>query len=376
VPVAAITLILSVMTLSSSAFARERAIRVGIVPKAGAFVFIPEDSYSVVDSLGHLRDLEKGKTYMVKPSDHLLSLGSFTLPAKVSIAPKNPSAALWIAGRRYPGAFSVWLNSNGTLTAVENIGIEKYLLGVVGHEMDASWPLESLKSQAVVARTFAYVQLEKRHSRGYEVTDDAASQVYGGVSNTPKSVVRAVEETRGEVLGYHGRLLGIYYHSCCGGHTADAGWVWHSHRKTPRPLRGVADPYCRNSPGYRWKVFFSFDEIRAALENRRLFGGALKFFDLGPQKNDYVKSFTAQVGDQKLTVDANRFRLAIGPSSLKSVRILEVSKEKNGVEFSGAGSGHGVGLCQWGARAQAAQGRRYEKILKFYFPGSALSIVE
>lgn len=359
-----------------SASARERPILVGIIPKADSFVFVPEGTYRVSDALGHEHDLIAGKTYVARASDRLLSLGTWTLPARVWIVSKKESSVLRVAGRIYPGDFFIRLNGDRTVTAIEKLGIEKYLLGVVGHEMDPSWPIEALKAQAVVARTFAYVQLEKSHSLGYDVGDDSNSQVYGGVAQTPRNVGRAVEETRGEVLGYRGKLLSLYYHSCCGGHTADAGWVWGLKGKTPRPLRGVADPYCKISPYYRWKVFFTNEEIVAALESRRLFGGSLEFFSLGDKKDDYVKNFKARIGDRPLRVNANQFRLAIGPSSLKSVRLFDIKKERNGIEFKGGGSGHGVGLCQWGARAQAGLGRSYEKILKFYFPGAILSVVE
>jgi stage II sporulation protein D len=361
--------------IHSNAWSHERSIRVGIVPQADSFVFVVQGHYQTLDFLGRPINLVAGKTYTVKPSEKLLSLGLSTLPARAWLKSQDSNAALWIGGRRYPGDFLALLNSNKTVTGIEIIGIETYLLGVVGHEMDASWPIEALKAQAVVARTFAYFQLEKYHSQGYDLGDDAGSQVYGGVNQTPKNIVLAVEKTKGEVLGYQGKLLSVYYHSCCGGHTADAGWVW-GFKNTPRPLRGVSDPYCKFSPYYRWKVFFRSDEIKAALENRHLLGGALKFFKIGTSKYDYAKNFKAQIGDVPLSVDANRFRLALGPSSLKSVRIFKIKREAGGLEFSGGGSGHGVGLCQWGARGQAMRGRSYEKILKFYFPGSVLSVVE
>ncbi len=369
-------LVLALISLAHlNAWSHERLIRVGIVPQADSFVFTVQGHYQTLDFLGRPKNLVDGKTHTVKPSAKLLSLGRWTLPAKAWLKSQDPRSALWIGGRRYPGDFLVLLNPNKTVTGIEIIGIETYLLGVVGHEMDASWPLEALKAQAVVARTFAYFQLEQSHPHGYDLGDDAGSQVYGGVNQTPKNIILAVHETKGEVLGYQGKLLSVYYHSCCGGHTADAGWVW-GFKNTPRPLRGVRDPYCKFSPYYRWKVFFRSDEIKAALESRRLIGGALKFFKIGSRKYDYAKNFKAQIGDTPLSVDANRFRLALGASSLKSVRIFSIKREAGGIEFSGGGSGHGVGLCQWGARGQAMRGRSYEKILKFYFHGSVLSVVE
>ena len=89
----------------------------------------------------------------------------------------------------------------------------------------------------------------------------------------------------------------------------------------------------------------------------------------------YVLNFTARAGRTSVEVDSSDLRRSLGAGELKSTRIRSLILKKNGVEFLGGGSGHGVGLCQWGAKLQALNGRSYEKILHFYFPGSTLSVV-
>jgi stage II sporulation protein D len=89
-----------------------------------------------------------------------------------------------------------------------------------------------------------------------------------------------------------------------------------------------------------------------------------------------VRYFLADIAGQAVVVSAEEFRKAVGPTVLRSLRLRSAKLGRHGVEFEGAGSGHGVGLCQWGARIQAEAGRKYETILKYYFPGSTLSVVD
>jgi stage II sporulation protein D len=139
----------------------------------------------------------------------------------------------------------------------------------------------------------------------------------------------------------------------------------------------VRDYYCKESPLSHWSAFFSMHDVLAALEGRHLIGGALKRFEIGRKSSlGLVKDFVATIGDESIRIKANDLRLALGATAMKSARILRIRKVRGGVEFEGSGSGHGVGLCQWGSRIQADKGRAYEQILKFYFPGSTLSIID
>ncbi len=364
-------------TAPSAQAPNERLIQIGIVPRTDQLDFVPEGRYTVVDLEGKIHELTPNRTYTFIAQDGGLTLIDWTLPGEVRLAPDKVWADVKIGERRYHGTLIVRANSDDTVTAIEELGIEEYLLGVLPLEMDPGWPLEALKAQAVVARTFAYTQLGKYRNKGFDLTSDTRSQVYGGLTDDSPNVRKAVEQTRGEVLGYKGEILNVFYHSCCGGHTADEGTVWKLPGPTPKPLRGVRDNYCAVSPHYRWKVFIGYDRLLAALERKHLIGGKLRRFEIGARSTaGWVKTFIAKIGDQTLQVRANDLRLAIGASDLRSARIGRIIKERSGVEFVGAGSGHGVGLCQWGTKIQAQRGRRYEQILKFYFPGSTLSVID
>lgn len=356
----------------------EKLIRIAILHDVPQFDVTPDGRVLLRDeATGAQRELHRRKTYQVEVDGEGINFGSFRIPGTARLVPLDPDAVMVVGPSRYQGALIVRPNQNGTLTAVSELGVEDYLLGVLPHEMEQSWPLEALKAQAVVARTFAYYNLGKYRKSGFDLTSDTRSQMYGGVGAVSPSVRRAVAETRGEVLGYKGVLLASYYHACCGGHTADYGLVWGHGAPAAKPLRGVADRYCRSSPLARWTAVLSSAEVLSALQSRRFVGGRLRDFRIGKRdKSGYVHTFVAEIGDKKVTMGADEFRKAVGATQLRSVRLASVKLRRGAVEFEGFGSGHGVGLCQWGARLQAEAGRSYEKILSYYFPGSTLSVVD
>ncbi len=355
----------------------EKVIQIGVIHGARQIVIKPEGRFALRDFEGRWEeDLLPFKSYQVSVDGDGVAFGPYRVPGQARLVARDPGATVLAGARRYRGGLVVKPAVDETLTVVAELGVEEYLLGVLPHEMEPSWPLEALKAQAVVARTFAYYHLGKYRKAGFDLTADTRSQVYGGVGAENEAVRRAVSATRGEVLGYKGELLDVYYHACCGGHTADYAVVWGQGRKIP-PLRGVKDKYCPKSPLGRWKALIPKDEALAALQTRRMVGGKLKSFRLGRRDGaGYVRTFLANVGGEALVVNAEQFRKAVGATVLRSLRLRKASLGRHGVEFEGSGSGHGVGLCQWGARIQAEAGRKYETILKHYYPGSTLSVVD
>jgi stage II sporulation protein D len=291
-------------------------------------------------------------------------LSQLTLPTETRLVPRDGSL-IKVGADRHRGALILRLDPGQTVTVIEEVGVEDYLEGVLPHEMDPDWPLEALKAQAVVARSFAYANMGKFKKDGFDLTADTRSQMYKGVTGVNDNVRRAVKETRGEVLGWHGELLRVYYHACCGGRTENAAEAWGGDPKaTPPPLRGVKDPWCAASPHMRWTAYFAWQDIMSAIEERRRLPGPLKSLKIGRRDvAGYVRDFVARSGRNDLTVKAGDLRGALGAGDLKSIRISRLIVKKKGLEFVGAGSGHGVGLCQWGARIQAEKGRKYEQIL-------------
>jgi stage II sporulation protein D len=354
----------------------ERRITLGLYPRVDEVSLVTEGVYGIVDADGKSHEIAAGQRLRLEPWGRGLRLGSYVLGREARLKPRASGALVVIDDKRYGGALLFRLDPAGdTVTVIEEIGIEDYLLGVLPFEMQPDWPLEALKAQAVVARTFAYTQFGKYKKEGFDLSTDTRSQVYGGRGSDNDRIRAAVRETRGEVLGYKGEILNVYYHACCGGHTQDVARVWGG--EASPPLRGVKDPYCRYSPLRVWTSFFSYNQLINAVLKRRLTGETMSGFELGRvDKAGYALSFIARVGAETIKVKAADLRSGLGGGALRSVRITRLKRLRRGIEFVGSGAGHGVGLCQWGARLQAQRDRRYEQILSFYFPGSTLSEID
>ena len=361
---------------AATAAASPARIQVAIVHQAESAVIEPAGAVLIREPGGKTSPLEWKGALALKPREGGLRLAKLRLATETRLEPQD-GATIKVGADRYRGNLILRLDPGQTVSVVEDVGLEDYLEGVLPFEMDPDWPLEALKAQAVVARSFAYANMGKFRKEGFDLTADTRSQMYRGVGTVNDSVRRAVRETHGEVLGWNGQLLRVYYHACCGGHTENAAEAWGGDPKdTPKPLRGVKDPWCGISPHMHWTAYFAWQDLMTAIEERHGLPGPLKSLKIGRRDiAGYVRSFTARAGRADVEVKSAELRGALGAGELKSTRISRLVVKKKGLEFVGAGSGHGVGLCQWGARVQAEKGRSYERILHFYFPGADLSEV-
>lgn len=351
-------------------------VQVALVHGAESATLEPVGAVSVVAPGAAPEPLEWKGALRLSPREGGLRLSQLRLPSETRLVPEDGSL-IRVGGDPHRGALILRLDPGQTVTVVEEIAMEQYLEGVLPFEMDPGWPLEALKAQAVVARTFAYANRGKFRKDGFDLTADTRSQVYRGATAVNDNVRRAVQETRGEVLGWKGELLKVYYHACCGGRTENMAEAWGGDpAATPKPLRGVRDPWCEVSPHMHWNAYFAWQDVMTAIEERQDLPGPLRSLKIGRRDvAGYVRDFVARAGGGEVRVKASDLRSALGAGDLKSTRIARLVVRKKGLEFYGGGSGHGVGLCQWGARIQAQKGRGYEQILRFYFPGADLSEV-
>jgi stage II sporulation protein D len=360
----------------AAALSAKTRVQIAIVRLAESAVIEPEGSVRIVEPGVKSRPLEWKGALKLSPREGGLRLSQLKLPTETRLEPQG-GALIKVGPDRHRGTLILRLDPGQTVTVVEEVAVEDYLEGVLPHEMDPDWPLEALKAQAVVARSFTYANMGKFRKDGFDLTADTRSQMYRGVTSVNENVRRAVRDTHGEVLGWNGQLLRVYYHACCGGRTENAAEAWGGDPKdTPKPLQGVKDPWCAPSPHMRWTAYFAWQDVMAAIEEHRALPGPLKSLKVARRDvAGYVRGFVARVGKNDLEVKPSDLRAALGAGELKSLRITRLVVKKKGLEFFGAGSGHGVGLCQWGARVQAEKGRAYEQILRFYFPGADLSEV-
>jgi peptidoglycan hydrolase-like amidase len=167
--------------------------------------------------------------------DQLETLSQETV---VYFVPEDPRSRLSYKGTQYRGIFVLRASSKG-LVLVNIVNLEDYLKGVVPEELspDRFHGYEALKAQAVAARTYAIRNLGSYRDLGFDLCDTPRCQVYGGLSAERGESNRAVEETKGEVALYKGKLINALYTSTCGGMTEDVQNVF----------EGLAQPYLKST---------------------------------------------------------------------------------------------------------------------------------
>ncbi len=312
----------------------------------------------------------------------------------VSFAAIDPRAPLWLNGRAYRGIGEIIRDRTG-LTIVNRLGLESYLLGVVSAEMGHRSSVEhaAVQAQAIVSRTYALKNLRRWRAAGFDLYGTVADQAYGGVAAETAEGRAAVSETRGRVLTYDGAVIEAFYYSTCGGRTADGYEVF---RGAVRPyLRSVSDmnenglAYCRISPRYRWREEWSGEALRATLQRNlppvpgRMSTPIAAVTDLRVTQRSAsgrVEQLSIGLGASEVRVDGHTrirqlLRLPNGQllrSTAFSVTATGAGRKVTNVVIDGAGAGHGVGLCQWGAVGRARAGQGYQQILAAYYPGARL----
>jgi stage II sporulation protein D len=275
------------------------------------------------------------------------------------------------ANRRWRGTPSIVVLPDGKSGVVATAAIDDYLYGVLPIEASPGWPPAALAAQAIVARTFA---LERRTlSRPYDVAISQSDQRFGGIDAEFPATNAAVDATRSAVLTFDGANASVFYAACCGGHTADAAQIW-GHTTLPY-LRGVSDPYCVAAPDYRWERSIARNRAQTALAAR--LPGPMTGFELGPaDAGGRPLALDVICGAQRATLSTIDFRNLLGADTVRSTWIRSLRLDAEQLVVAGAGRGHGVGLCQWGARAMGGAGAAPPDILAFYFPGTRISTLD
>jgi stage II sporulation protein D len=278
---------------------------------------------------------------------------------------------LRVDGRPYRGVFELRRTPGGGITVVNVIDLEAYLDGVIKGEMDPRWPPEAVRAQAIAARTLAVQRIAAHPSAaGFDLPATTDAQVYLGAGAEDPAANAAVASTRGLIVTYEGRPIFAAYHSNSGGHTEDSENVW----GTLYPyLRGVPDPYALEASGVAWQAALPLAAVEADLAKGGVGAGPLA--DVSPGRvTPWGRAVTVVVHSEDgrtRELNANRFRLLVGADVVRST-MFTVARRGAALEFSGRGSGHGVGLDQWGARAMAVHGFGFEQILKYYYTGVAI----
>jgi stage II sporulation protein D len=203
------------------------------------------------------------------------SLGSYGSPLVIAGA----AGGVQVNGRsgnaasngRYRGNLLLHASALGGISAINALGLDDYIRGVVAGEMPSSWPQEALRAQAVAARTYALAT--SKNGDGFDQYADTRSQVYNGISGETATTDEAVAATAGEVVSYEGKPIVTYYFSTSGGRTEDVENSFLGAEPAPY-LRSVDDPYDTASPRHRWTKRMSLRSAQRRLG--RLVKGSLQ----------------------------------------------------------------------------------------------------
>ena len=278
------------------------------------------------------------------------------------------------------------------ITAVNCIGMEDYLMSVISSEMKSSASIELLKAHAVISRSWLKARL-KDHKAGHEhfdvCADDHCQRYQGLTMAVGDDVCRAIDRTWGQVLEYGGDICDTRYSKCCGGRTELFSTCWED---VDLPyLQSVEDPFCdcenssilsqvlndydlHTADFHDWTVQYTTDELSELVRTRTGidFGTivALEAVERGPSGRIKYLRITGTLREEVIGKEL-AIRKALSSSHLKS-SAFEIEKSPDGFVLNGRGWGHGVGLCQIGAAAMAAQGYDYRQILSHYYVGAEI----
>lgn len=310
-------------------------------------------------------------------------LGALDFGRDIPFRFRSESHSVKVGQNHYEGWLEVLVPADGAPWRVVNrLPLERYLLGVVPGEMPAdSFPRHALGAQAVAARTYALFQIlaGSREARIHVHADDR-SQVYLGGGMPNPNAVEAVEQTRGQVLLHHGSVFETFYHSTCGGATRSVS-DWFGGDPI-EPLSSVDCQGCGSSKYYRWETRVSEERLRAALDpvcrrHRIAMGEVLAVEPVDAAPGGHCAYVRIRHEQGTFEMDAERFRRAYNVEVGKERQLRSTSfvAERKGDEFhfTGRGWGHGVGLCQVGAKGYAERQMHYDWILAWYYPGSELA---
>lgn len=320
----------------------------------------------------------------------------------------SPSGFVTVKGRPYRERVFVHpISSKGgwRCEAVNHVDIESYLDGLVNAEFSAAWSPAAIDAQVIAARTYAFYQMKvmsvKKGGSHFDLDSTTKDQVYdGSLREDYRSRMSAIR-TRGQVLKALKKdewPIKAYYHSTCGGTTELPEVVWGARSRGFKTR--VRCNHCQSSPSFVWDVPLSASEVALVILK-----GARS---LGVSEHDAIRNWPqswereirgSQLVDLRVTsqnesgraevvtsrwkngegreyalaLPGTLFRSWIGPSRLKSTVFQVYAAGSDQWVLRGRGFGHGVGLCQWGAKTMGEGGFKTKNILKTYYPDAVIA---
>jgi stage II sporulation protein D len=310
---------------------------------------------------------------------------------------------LRFGNRRYRGELVFTATDSGVMV-VNRLPVEDYLRGVVPLELPARAANEraALEAQAIAARSYTYIRVPSgivdEPVRGFNLVATVRNQVYGGVDAEHPVVNAAIDATAGLVIRYNGLLVDAPYYSSCGGRTTVPSEAWRGAREEPylQPVDDVdphtGRPYCDISPRNHWQADFDATQLREIVRKALQAAGArdprpaaVTAFTIASRgRSGRAASVVLRTERGDVTIAARDIRAVMGDArgAILNSTYFSVDRESRGggrltaVTLRGAGNGHGVGMCQWGAIGRARAGADAREILRHYYPGTVVSFAD
>lgn len=289
---------------------------------------------------------------------------------------------LQVNGKHVPSPVYLYPQKDSqAVDVVAELDLETYLMGVLPSEMPARWPLEALKAQAVVARSYALARLRQVQNDGrFHLETNIYDQVFKSSRNQNLSpgiklkLLEAIRETKGEYLvDKRSRPVMAFYHADCGGTTESAGFVWEGSKS----YGTTVDRSCPKSPKGRWR--YRISKSRLAKRLSKYFGSdklkGMEVLSKTTSGRNWLMNVEFEGQTQKKVVNTQKLRELVGFLNLKSTK-FSITQRGEDFVFTGLGFGHGVGMCQWGAKHLSKAGYSYKQILKKYYPKAFMKVSE
>lgn len=352
----------------------------------------------------------EGELYQILPNKEIKLGTELTLSASPYLNCWQENANDTVRWSAYRGTLTLKAGATG-ITAINQLPGDSYLAGVIPSEVPFTFPGETLKAMAVVARTYALSHLGRHGADGFDVCSEVHCQVYRGLAAEHPYTSAAILATRGELLQFHDKPADCSFHACCGGHGVDAKDTWPGMTDktylagtydqlpaSPQPdltqetaFRGWLDgrypAYCSAAGRFRWEETMAWAQFESKLKES--VPVLIPNATLTTLKNVEVsrRDRSGRVAELKLSADPVDLTLGgdsvrwltsggkIGAGGLQSSLFyvdIQGAAESRTIRLKGGGWGHGVGMCQEGAAGRAKAGQNYRQLLAHYYPGTVL----
>lgn len=298
-------------------------------------------------------------TVKVEMKSNKININEITFGNCVEI---HSDSNLYYNDTPYEGFFRVILTNNKMLL-INVLPLESYLESVIPSEVPALWPMEVLKVQAIVSRTYALRKIIESTNREFDVYTDYKSQVYSGLKKIHPRAIRAIKETRGMIITYNGEIVYAFFHANSGGLTESAEIL--GTQSLPY-LQPKIDKFSQNTFRSYWETTIPIEEFFKRLDIQETKRFTIHIPERLPSGSVPFIEITINPGNNSIFKRIPTYRLREIFKSILSPK-FEVEVKGNKLVFRGYGWGHGVGLSQWGAKEMASQGYNYKEIIKHYY---------